>query len=332
MKIVIVGAGATGGFLGARLARGGSDVTLVARGPHLLAMRRDGVRVVAEGDDFVAHPVCTDDMAVVGSADVVFLTVKAHALTSLAPQMGALLGPSTAVVTAQNGLPWWYFLQGYAGPLAGTQLRTVDPGGAIAGNLDGARVIGCVVYPATRVVEPGVIEHVEGTRFSIGEPDGSKSPRSQAVAAELVRAGLKAPVRPRIRNELWLKLLGNVAFNPISALTRATLVDVVGLAETRAVARAVMEEADSVARRLGVEMELGIDQRLAGAARVGAHKTSTLQDVEAGRPLEVEALLGAVVETGELLGLQLPALKTLYACTRLLDQTLRGAIPQKDPV
>ena len=329
MKIVIVGAGATGGFLGARLARGGSDVTLVARGPHLLAMRRDGVRVVAEGDEFVAHPECTDDMAVVGLADVVFLTVKAHALTSLAPQMGPLLGPSTAVVTAQNGLPWWYFLRGYEGPLAGTQLRTVDPDGAIAANIDIARVIGCVVYPATRVVEPGVIEHVEGTRFSIGEPDGSKSPRSQAVAAELVRAGLKAPVRPRIRNELWLKLLGNVALNPISALTRATLVDVVGLAETQAVARAVMEEADSVARRVGVEMEVGIDQRLAGAGRVGAHKTSMLQDVEAGRPLEVEALLGAVVETGELLGLQLPALKTLYACTKLLDQTLRGGIPQR---
>ncbi|HEX8968747.1 MAG TPA: 2-dehydropantoate 2-reductase [Chloroflexota bacterium] len=329
MKIVIVGAGATGGFLGARLARGGSDVTLVARGPHLLAMRRDGVRVVAEGDEFVAHPECIDDMAVVGLADVVFLTVKAHALSSLAPQIGPLLGPSTAVVTAQNGLPWWYFLRGYEGPLAGTQLRTVDPDGAIAANIDIARVIGCVVYPATRVVEPGVIEHVEGTRFSLGEPDGSKSPRSQAVAAELVRAGLKAPVRPRIRNELWLKLLGNVALNPISALTRATLVDVVGLAETQAVARAVMEEADSVARGVGVEMEVGIDQRLAGAGRVGAHKTSMLQDVEAGRPLEVEALLGAVVETGELLGLPLTALKTLYACTKLLDQTLRGGIAQR---
>jgi len=324
VKIVIVGAGATGGFLGARLARGGSDVTLIARGPHLAAMRRHGVRVVAEGDEFVAHPKCTDDMAVVGSADVVFLTVKGHALTGLAPQMGPLLGPSTAVVTAQNGLPWWYFLEGYAGPLAGTQLRTVDPGGVIAANIDGARVIGCVVYPATRVVEPGVIEHVEGTRFSLGEPDGSKSPRSQALAAELVRAGLKAPVRPRIRSELWLKLLGNVAFNPISALTRATLEDVVGLAETQVLAHAVMAEADGVARGLGIEMEIGIDQRLAGAARVGAHKTSMLQDVEAGRPLEVEALLGAVVETGELLGLELPALKTLYACTKLLDQTLRA--------
>jgi 2-dehydropantoate 2-reductase len=323
VKIVIVGAGATGGFLGARLARSGTDVTLVARGPHLIAMRRHGVRVVSESDDFVAHPDCTDDLAVVRSADVVFLTVKAHALTSLAPQIGPLLGRSTAVVTAQNGLPWWYFLQGYEGPLAGTQLRTVDPDRAIATNIDVARVIGCVVYPATRVIEPGVIEHVEGTRFSIGEPDGSKSVRCQAVATELVHAGLKAPVRPRIRNELWLKLLGNVAFNPISALTRATLVAMVGLAETKAIARAVMEEADSVARGLGVEMELGIDQRLAGAARVGAHKTSMLQDVEAGRPLEVEALLGAVVETGQLLGLQLPALTTLYGCTKLLDQTLR---------
>jgi 2-dehydropantoate 2-reductase len=282
-------------------------------------MRRDGVRVIAADEQFVTHPDCTDDLSVVGSADVVFLTVKAHALSALAPRIGPLLGPSTAVVTAQNGLPWWYFLHGYHGQLAGTHLRTVDPDGAIAAHIQGSRVIGCVVYPATRVAEPGVIEHVEGTRFSIGEPDGNKTPRCLAIAAELVRAGLKAPVRPRIRNELWLKLLGNVAFNPISALSRATLQDIVALAETRAVARAVMEEADGVARSLGVEMELGVDQRLAGAARVGAHKTSMLQDVEAGRPLEVDALLGAVVEIGELLGLQLAALQTLYACTKLLN-------------
>jgi 2-dehydropantoate 2-reductase len=226
------------------------------------------------------------------------------------------------VVTAQNGIPWWYFFDTDE-PLAGTQLRTVDPDGAIAGSIDTRRVVGCIVYPATRLLEPGVIEHVEGTRFSIGEPDGSRSERCQAIAAALVKAGLKAPIRTRIRPELWLKLLGNVAFNPISALTRATLVDIATQPETRATARAVMEEADSVARALGIELDIGVDQRLTGAEKVGAHKTSMLQDVESGRPLEVDALLGAVVEIGDLLGLELPHLRTLYACTQLLDLTLR---------
>jgi 2-dehydropantoate 2-reductase len=323
MKFVILGAGATGGFLGARLARANADVTLVARGPHLEAMRANGVRVVGGGDDFVAHPACTDDLSVVGSADVVFLTVKAHALTDLAPRLGPLLGPDTAVVTAQNGIPWWYFDCSGDGPLAGTRLHSADPGSVIAQSIATRRVIGCVVYPATHLVAPGVIEHLEGTRFSIGEPDGSKTPRCQAIAAALVQAGLKCPIRSRIRHDLWLKLLGNVAFNPISALTRATLVDIATHPQTRATARAVMEEADSVARALGVELDIGVDQRLAGAEKVGAHKTSMLQDVETCRPLEVEAVLGTVVEIGTLLGLELPHLRTIYACTQLLDLTLR---------
>jgi 2-dehydropantoate 2-reductase len=285
-------------------------------------MRANGLRVVGNGEDFVARPACTDDMAVVGNADVVFLTVKAHALPDLAPRLGPLLGAHTAVVTAQNGIPWWYF-EATEGVLAGTHLRSADPGGAIAGSIETRRVIACIVYPATRMLEPGVIEHIEGTRFSIGEPDGARSERCQAIAAALVRAGLKCPIRSRIRPELWLKLLGNVAFNPISALTRATLVDIATHPQTRATARAVMEEADSVARALGIELEIGVDQRLAGAEKVGAHKTSMLQDVESGRPLEVEALLGTVVEIGNLLGLDLPHLRTLYACTQLLDLTLR---------
>jgi 2-dehydropantoate 2-reductase len=322
VKFVVLGAGATGGFLGARLARADQDVTLIARGPHLAAMRANGLRVVGDGEDFTAHPACTDDLAVVGTADVVFVTVKAHALSALASQLGPLLGPETAVVTAQNGIPWWYFLDA-DGPLAGTRLHTVDPDGAIASSIDTRRVVGCIVYPATHMLAPGVIQHVEGTRFSIGEPDGSRSERCQAISAALVRAGLKAPVRTRIRPELWLKLLGNVAFNPISALTRATLLDIATHPETRATARAVMEEADSVARGLGIELEIGVDQRLSGAEKVGAHKTSMLQDVESGRPLEVDALLGAVVEIGDLLGLTLPHLRTLYACTQLLDLTLR---------
>ncbi|MDQ6669843.1 MAG: 2-dehydropantoate 2-reductase [Chloroflexota bacterium] len=326
LNFVIVGAGATGGFLGARLARASEDVTLVARGPHLAAMRANGVRVIGTGDDFVAHPACTDDLSVVGSADVVFLTVKAHALSDLAPRLGPLLGPDTAVVTAQNGIPWWYFdrLDDEARLLAGTRLHSADPEGVIAASIEARRVIGCVVYPATQLVAPGVIEHLEGTRFSIGEPDGSKTPRCQAIAAALVRAGLKSPIRTRIRHDVWLKLLGNVAFNPISALTRATLVDIATHPQTRAAARAVMEEADSVARALGVKLEIGVDQRLEGAEQVGAHKTSMLQDVETGRPLEVEALLGTVVEIGDLLGLDLPHLRTVYACTQLLDVTLRG--------
>ena len=324
MKFAIVGAGATGGFLGARLAHAGQDVTLIARGPHLAAMRERGVRVVSGADELVARPSCTDDLSAVRDADVVFLTAKAHGLPPIAPRLREVLGPETALVTAQNGIPWWYFDQ-EGGRLAGTRLHSVDPDGVLSENFEPRRLIGCVVWPATRLVEPGVIEHVEGTRFTIGELDGSRSERCRAIAAALLKAGLKCPVSPHIRREIWLKLLGNVAFNPLSALTRATLVDIATQPETRTVARAIMEEADSVARALGVELEIGIDQRLAGAEKVGAHKTSMLQDVESGRPLEVEALVGAPVEIGGLLGLSLPHLQTIYACAKLLDRSLQRA-------
>ncbi len=324
MKLVIVGAGATGGFLGARLARAGEDVTLVARGPHLAAMRANGLRVISPDGDFVAYPTCTDDLAVVGEADAVFLTVKAHGLPELAPRLGPLLGPETAVVTAQNGIPWWYF-ERQEGPLEGTHLETVDPGGVIAASIESRRVLGCVVYPATRLPEPGVVEHVEGTRFTVAELDDSRTVRCDAIVAALGRAGLKSPARTRIRHEIWLKLLGNVAFNPISALTRATLVGIATLPEARAVAQAVMEEADSVARAVGIHLEISVEQRLAGAEKVGAHKTSMLQDVETGRPLEIEALVGAVVELAGLLDLPVPHTRTLYACAKLLDRTLRRA-------
>ena len=322
MKLAIVGAGATGGFLGAHLARAGEEVTLIARGAHLEAMRRDGITVRSPEGDFVAHPRCTDDLAAAGEAEVAFLTVKAHALTDLAPRLAPLLGPQTAVVSAQNGIPWWYF-DGLDSPLAGTRLETVDPGGVIGASIESRRILGCVVYPATRIAEPGVIEHVEGNRFSVAELDDSRSERREALAAALGRAGLRCPTRTRIRNELWLKLLGNVAFNPISALTRATLVEIATMPQTRAVAYAVMEEADRVARALDVRLDFTVEQRLAGAERVGAHKTSMLQDVESGRPLEVEALVGAVVELADLLQIPVPHTRTVYACTRLLDQTLR---------
>ena len=322
MKFAVVGAGATGAFLGAHLARAGADVTLVARGAHLVAMRERGVEVQADAGGFVAHPPCTDDLSVVGEADAVFLTLKAHSLTDMAPRLGPLLGPDTAVVTAQNGIPWWYF-ERHGGPLDGTRLETVDPGGVIAANIEARRVIGCVVYPATTIVAPGVIRHIEGNRFSLGELDGAPTDRCRAIAAALIKGGLKAPVRPRIREEIWLKLLGNVCFNPLSALTRATMVQIATDPVMRPVARALMEEADSVARALGIELAIGVDQRLAGAEKVGAHKTSMLQDVEAGRPLEIESLIGAVLEIGGRLGLSLPHLETVYACARLLDGSLR---------
>ena len=321
MKFCIVGAGATGGFLGAKLAQAGEDVTLVARGPHLAAMRERGVEVRSPDGDFVAHPHATDDMAAVGDADAVFLTVKAHSLTQIAPTVGPLLGERTAVVTAQNGIPWWYF-EHAGGPLEGTHLETVDPGGIIASSIPTWRVLGCIVYPATRIIAPGVIEHVEGTRFTVAELDDSRSERREAIVAALGRAGLKCPSRSRLRHELWLKLLGNVAFNPISALTRATLQDIAGLSETRAVTRAVMEEADAVAKALGVTLEFTVEQRLRGAEGVGAHKTSMLQDVETGRPLEIEALVGAVVEVADKLDVPVPHMRTVYACTKLLDRTL----------
>jgi 2-dehydropantoate 2-reductase len=317
MKLAIVGAGATGGFLGGMLARAGEDVTLVARGAHLAAMRVHGVRIISSQEEIVAFPHCTDDLSAVADADFVLLTVKAHSLPQLAPRIGPLLAPKAAVVSAQNGLPWWYFSK-HGGPLDGTRLRTADPDDTVSDSIGVERVIGCIVYPATRLVEPGVIEHVEGNRFSIGELDGTRSERCQALSAMLTRAGLKCPVRTRIRHELWLKLLGNAVLNPISALTRATLEDITRDGHTRSVAAAAMREADSVARAVGVDLEISVEQRLEGASQVGAHKTSMLQDLESGRPLEVDAVLGAVVEIGDLLGLDLPHLRTLYACTTLL--------------
>jgi 2-dehydropantoate 2-reductase len=265
----------------------------------------------------VAFPRCTDDLSVVAEADFVWLTVKAHSLPELAPRIGPLLGPATTVVAAQNGIPWWYFFK-HGGPFEGTQLRSADPDLRLSNSIDIDRVIGCVVYPATRLIEPGVIEHLKGIRFSIGELDGQRSERCVSLSSVLMRAGLKCPIRTRIRHELWVKLLGNAVLNPISALTRATLDDITHDVQARALVTASMIEAERVARGVGIELEIGVEERLHGVAQVGAHKTSMLQDLETGRPLEVEALLGSVVEIGDLLGLDLPHLRTLYACTSLL--------------
>jgi 2-dehydropantoate 2-reductase len=319
LKIAIVGAGAIGAFLGAKLALSGVDVYLIARGPHLREMQANGVRVRSPEGDFEAHPTATGDYESIGPVDYVFLTVKAHSLTAIAPNLAPLLGPETAVVSAQNGIPWWYF-QSHGGPFDGQSIESVDPGGVIAKAIDPSRIIGCVVYPSTVIVEPGVIEHIEGNRFSIGELDGTSSDRCKRLAAALIGSGLRAPVRGHIRHDMWVKLLGNVVFNPMSALTGATLVEMVTHPETNALVRAVMEEADAVAEGLGVRLPLTIDQRMEGAKKVGAHKTSMLQDLEAGRPMELESVVGVVIELGEKLGLPMPHTKTLYTCARLLDQ------------
>ena len=266
----------------------------------------------------MARPAVTDDPAEVGSVDVVFLSLKAHSLASMAGRLAPLLGAETPVVAAQNGIPWWYF-QRYSGPLEGARLETVDPAGVIAAAIDAWRVIGCVIYCSATVVEPGVIEHTEGTRFSIGEPDGERSPRCRRISEAFQRAGLKCPIRTRIRHDIWVKLMGNAALNPISALTGCTVREVLENAETRALVRRVMEEVAAVAARLGVEMGISVEQRIAGAEGVGEHRTSTLQDLEAGRPLELEALCGAVVELADRLGVPVPSTRAVYACAKLLE-------------
>src|SRR5438034_6809644 len=293
MKFAVAGAGAIGGLLGAMLARSGEDVTLIARGPHLRAIRDNGVRVRGAIGDFEVQLPATDDVESVGPVDVLLLTLKAHSLPEMAPRLVSLIGPDTSIVSAQNGIPWWYFY-GSGGDWEGTRLESVDPGGVITRNLDPAQVIGCIVYPSTSIVEPGVIEHIEGTRFSLGEPDGSKTERCRRIADALIRAGLRCPIRSDIRHEMWVKLMGSVAFNPISALTRATLAEIVQCPQTRALAMEIMTEAEAVAKRLGIEIGITVEQRLAGADKVGHHKTSMLQDVEAGRPLELESIIGAI--------------------------------------
>jgi 2-dehydropantoate 2-reductase len=301
------------------LPRPCADVGLFARGPHLEAMQQRGLRVIsAEDGDFEVRPQLTAALSAIGKADVVFLGVKAHALTGLAPALPPLFGPETFVVSTQNGIPWWYF-QNHPGELNNLRLERVDPGGVIADAIEPRRVVGSLAYFATDIVEPGVIRHIEGNRLSFGEPDGTKSERARRLADTLIAAGFRCPVTTRFRHEIWVKLLGNVAFNPISALTRGTLEELVRHAETRGVVRGIMAETEAVAGRLGIELPISIDQRIAGAEKVGAHKTSMLQDLEAGRPMEIEAVVGAVVELGDRLGVPMPHTRTVYACVRMLN-------------
>ena len=323
MRFAVVGAGAIGAYLGARLSLGGHDVSLIARGPHLEAMQSSGVRVRSPDGDFEARPAATDDYGEVGEVDFVFLTVKAHSLPEVAPRLGPLLGPETAVVSAQNGIPWWYF-QRHGGPWDGTRIERLDPDGVVSSAIAAERVIGCIVYPSASIAEPGVIDHVEGDRFTIGEPDGYASDRCRSLADALKSSDLRCPIRSRIRVDMWVKLLGNVAFNPISVLTRATLVEMTDHPEALALARSIMEEADAVAGALGVRVPISIERRIAGAASVGAHKTSMLQDLESGRPMEIEAIVGTVIELAEMLDVPVPNTKAVYAATKLLAEVGAG--------
>ena len=309
MRYAIVGAGATGGFLGACLARAGEDVTLIARGPHLAAMRERGITVqTPSGDSFTEHPECTDDMTAIAKAEAVFITLKAHSLPALAARLGDLLAPGAAFVSCQNGIPWWY----------ASGLESVDPGGEIAAAIPRSSVIGCVVYPATSLTAPGVVAHQEGDRFSLGELDGTRSERLQEISAALVRAGLRAPIQKDLAPEIWLKLLGNATFNPVSALTGATLAVMATEPAARELIRALMSEVEAVAVALGVRIPVSIERRIDGAARVGDHRTSMLQDLESGRPLELDALTGAVIELAERVKVPVPRLRVIDGATRLL--------------
>lgn len=306
MRFAIAGGGAVGAYMGALMARRGLDVTVFARGAQLRAIEERGIRVLSPEGAFEAHPKTAAQLDSIGPVDVVFLAVKAHSLPDLAPRLRSLFGPETTVVSLQNGIPWWF-----------TPLECVDPGGVIAGAIEPYRVIGALVFFAAEVVEPGVVRHVEGSRISIGEPNGTRTPRCRAVAEAVSASGLRCPITTHIREEIWVKILGNAAFNPISALTGATLARMAADPDVSALVRAVMAEVQTVAQALGMKLPVTIDQRIAGAAKVGEHKTSMLQDLEAGRPLELDAIVGAVLELGERLSVPMPHTRAVYACTKL---------------
>lgn len=316
MKICIFGAGAIGGYMGAKLAKAGADVSLVARGPHLAAMREKGLTLIEKGETETVEVNASDDPAELGPQDYVVITLKAHSVPGVVDKMQPLIGNNTTFVMGVNGVPWWYFYK-LPGPFEDRRLESVDPGDVQWDGIGPERVLGCVVYPAAEVTEPGTINHLEGNRFSLGEPSGEKSERSEALSKALQAAGLRAPVRPKIRDEIWVKLWGNLSFNPISALTHATL-DVICTDEgVRPVARAMMVEGQAIAEKLGVEFLIDVDKRIEGAHAVGAHKTSMLQDLERGRPMEIDALVTAVQEMGKLVGVPTPAIDTVLALVRL---------------
>jgi 2-dehydropantoate 2-reductase len=323
LKVCVFGAGAIGGFLGAALADAGADVSLVARGAHLAAMRDRGIRLHIDGAEKVAHVRCTDDPAELGKQDFVIIALKAHDISAAVQSIVPLLGPATPIVTASNGLPYWYF---HGRELAGTTIESVDPGRRQWRLLGPERAIGCVVLPAAEVIEPGVIRHEHGRKFPIGEPDGSRSKRVQRLHELMMSAGLDAPIREDIRDEIWLKLCGNVCFNPISALTHATLDLIATDPGTRAVCRAMMLEAQRVGERIGAHLRVDIERRLDGAAAVGAHKMSMLQDLERGRSMEIEPLVGVMQELGRLTDTPTPTVDMVLALVRQRAQMARSAL------
>lgn len=322
MKIAIVGAGAIGGYVGAKLALAGEEVSFMVRGANLEAIRRNGMRLIMEdGTEHVADQVtASDDYRKTGPQDLVILALKAHQLDAVGHELHHLLGPQTSIVTMQNGIPYWYFHK-TGGALEGCSLKMVDPSGKLSEQIPPARVIGCVVYPASELVAPGVVRHFEGERFPLGELDGTHSERVQRISESFTKAGFKAPVLDDIRSEIWLKLWGNLSFNPISALTHSTLVDICQFPLTRELAAALMTEAQTIAHKLGISFRVPLDKRIAGAEKIGKHKTSMLKDVEAGRALEIDALVGSVIELGRLTATPTPQLDTVYALVKLLAKT-----------
>jgi 2-dehydropantoate 2-reductase len=321
MRVAVLGAGAIGAYVGAALARGGTDVHLIARGENLDAMRRNGVKVLSDRGDFEAHPPATDDPSEVGPVDFVFLGLKANSYATCGNLLDPLLHDDTAVIAAQNGIPWWYF-HGIDGPYAGRQIETVDPGGCVTRTIPPERAIGCVVYAGTELEAPGVVRHLEGTRFTIGEPNRTMSERCRAFSEAMIAGGLKCPVEEDVRDEIWVKLMGNVAFNPLSALTRSTMGQICRHDNARQLVARMMAETLEIAEAVGAHPQISIEKRLRGAERVGEHKTSTLQDLEAGKPLELAAIIGAVVELADLTGIEAPALRAIDAASSLLAETL----------
>jgi 2-dehydropantoate 2-reductase len=321
MRVAVLGAGAIGAYVGAALARGGTDVHLIARGENLEAMRRNGVKVLSDRGDFEAHPPATDDPSEVGPVDFVFLGLKANSYATCGNLLDPLLGDDTAVIAAQNGIPWWYF-HGVDGPYAGRRIETVDPDGAVTETIPPERAIGCVVYAGTELEAPGVVRHLEGTRFTIGEPNRTLSERCRAFSEAMIAGGLKCPIEEDVRDEIWVKLMGNVAFNPLSALTRSTMAQICRHEQSRELVARMMGETLEIAEAVGAHPQISIEKRLRGAEKVGEHKTSTLQDLEAGKPLELAAIIGAVVELADLTGIEAPALRAVAAASTLLAKTL----------
>jgi 2-dehydropantoate 2-reductase len=319
MKLAVLGAGAIGAYVGAALARGGTDVVLIARGEHLRAMQAHGVRVESPRGDFTGHVPATSDLEAIADADVIFVGLKANSLPEVALELSTAMRSDAVVIGAQNGIPWWYF-QRHGGALDGHRLESVDPGGVLTSAIPVANVVGCVVYASTELVSPGVIRHIEGTRFAIGTPGGERTERAREISAAFASGGLKCPIAANLREQIWLKLAGNAAFNPITTITRTTLGELARSSSATAYARAVMEECEAVAGALGIEFPVSLDRRMEGALAVGDHKTSMLLDWEAGKPLELDCMTGAIIEIADLVSVPVPAVRALHALTKAVEE------------